>query len=58
MAVVAVIAVLAMHGLTMNHDAAMASMSTVSPATVADPGHMHARSSEDVSPSAMTHTAG
>lgn len=46
------IAVLAMHGLTMNHDAAMASMRTVSPITVVSPRHLDPMTGADAIPSA------
>lgn len=44
-AMVAVIGVLAMHGLTMNHDAAMANMSTVTPLTAPGTGQLDAMTS-------------
>ena len=56
-AVVAVIGVVAMHGLTMNHDAVMASMSTVTPVAAAGTGQLGAMTSADTGSSDMNEAA-
>ena len=56
-AVVAVIGVVAMHGLTMNHDAAMASMSTVTPVTASGTGQLDPMTTSGNGSSGMSHAA-